>query len=73
MVYTGNIARRFIIFSRDIADECKLNSMSESQGLLNCCQPSDSEVKVMRSCESKIVMRQLTQQQSLGSEDLKVK
>ena len=47
--------------------------MSESQGLLNCCQPSDSEVKVMRSCESKIVMRQLSQQQSLGSEDLKVK
>ena len=46
--------------------------MSEVQSLLNCCQTSGSEDKVMRSCQSMIVMRQLSQQQSLGSEDLKV-
>ena len=46
--------------------------MSEVQGLLNCCKTSGSEDKVMRSCQSMIVMRQLSQQQSLGSEDLKV-
>ena len=47
--------------------------MSEVQGLLNCCKTSGSEDKVMRSCQSMIVMRQLSQQQSLGTEDLKVK
>ena len=45
--------------------------MSEVQGLLNCCHPSEAQDKV-RSCQSMIVMRQLSQQHSLGSEDLKV-
>ena len=45
--------------------------MSEVQGLLNCCHPSEAQVKV-RSCQSMIVMRQLSEQHSLSSEDLKV-